>query len=831
MEPEITLEYVDQIVARCGRDRTAVIPILQAVHKQYRYLPEAALRRVCAITEITPATIESVATFFPQFRWRPAGKHTICLCDGTACHLKGAPAVYDEILKELGIGEDEDTGKDGTFTIQKVRCLGCCTLAPAVQIDGVTYGHVSADTVPGMLDDFLAHSVPTRQPIRTADRLDSVTDAEIRIGLGSCCVAGGSERIRSALDETLAAFDLNVRVKHVSCVGMCHQTPLMEVVIAGQVPRTYAKVQPEDVASLVLAHFPPRRAAGRVRAATAKWLERIYTGDGNDPIRRYAIDPAHAPVSTFLSAQRRIATEYCGEIDPTDLEEYLQRGGFRALRRCLDSGDTILNSCQRTAEIAGNHESSMMSPELCPEFIIEEIRSSGLRGRGGAGFATARKWEEVRRAVGAPKSAAGRQEAASAYVICNGDEGDPGAFMDRMMLESYPFRVIEGMLIASVAVGAHQGIFYIRAEYPLAVTRVTTAIEKCRKAGILGERVMGSPHAFDVEVREGAGAFVCGEETALIAALEGRRPTPRYRPPYPAREGLHGAPTLVNNVETLALVPWIIRHGADAFKELGTAASKGTKVFALAGKVQRGGLIEVPMGTTIRQIVEDIGGGVAAGRTFKAVQVGGPSGGCLPEKLADLPVDYETLTEAGAMMGSGGLVVLDDRDCIVEVSRYFLSFTQLESCGKCTPCRVGTKQMLEILARLCEGAGTKGDLDHLRRLAGTVKQHSLCGLGRTAPNPVLTSLAYFREEFEAHVEGRCPGHKCKALITYTITRDCIGCTKCAQRCPADAIRMAPYDVHEIDPAKCVRCGACHEVCPVHAVKSAAGRQEAASEVE
>jgi NADH-quinone oxidoreductase subunit F len=831
MEPEITLEYVDQIVARCGRDRTAVIPILQAVHKQYRYLPEAALRRVCAITEITPATIESVATFFPQFRWRPAGKHTICLCDGTACHLKGAPAVYDEILKELGIGEDEDTGKDGTFTIQKVRCLGCCTLAPAVQIDGVTYGHVSADTVPGMLDDFLAHSVPTRQPIRTADRLDSVTDAEIRIGLGSCCVAGGSERIRSALDETLAAFDLNVRVKHVSCVGMCHQTPLMEVVIAGQVPRTYAKVQPEDVASLVLAHFPPRRAAGRVRAATAKWLERIYTGYGNDPIRRYAIDPAHAPVSTFLSAQRRIATEYCGEIDPTDLEEYLQRGGFRALRRCLDSGDTILNSCQRTAKIAGNHESSMMSPELCPEFIIEEIRSSGLRGRGGAGFATARKWEEVRRAVGAPKSAAGRQEAASAYVICNGDEGDPGAFMDRMMLESYPFRVIEGMLIASVAVGAHQGIFYIRAEYPLAVTRVTTAIEKCRKAGILGERVMGSPHAFDVEVREGAGAFVCGEETALIAALEGRRPTPRYRPPYPAREGLHGAPTLVNNVETLALVPWIIRHGADAFKELGTAASKGTKVFALAGKVQRGGLIEVPMGTTIRQIVEDIGGGVAAGRTFKAVQVGGPSGGCLPEKLADLPVDYETLTEAGAMMGSGGLVVLDDRDCIVEVSRYFLSFTQLESCGKCTPCRVGTKQMLEILARLCEGAGTKGDLDHLRRLAGTVKQHSLCGLGRTAPNPVLTSLAYFREEFEAHVEGRCPAHKCKALITYTITRDCIGCTKCAQRCPADAIRMAPYDVHEIDPAKCVRCGACHEVCPVHAVKSAAGRQEAASEVE
>jgi len=820
MEPEITLEYVDEIVARCGRDRTAVIPILQAVHKQYRYLPEAALRRVCAITEITPATIESVATFFPQFRWRPAGKHTICLCDGTACHLKGAPAVYDEILKELGIGEDEDTDKDGTFTIQKVRCLGCCTLAPAVQIDGVTYGHVSADTVPGILDDFLLQSNRARPSPLAAGETACATDAEIRIGLGSCCVAGGSEQIRRALDETLTAFDLNVRVKHVSCVGMCYQTPLMEVVIAGQVPRTYAKVQPEDVASLVLAHFPPRRAAGRVRAATAKWLDRIYTGDGNDPIRRYAIDPAHAPVSTFLSAQRRIATEYCGEIDPTDIEEYLQRDGFRALKHCLNSsansGDIIPNSCQRTAEIPGNHGSSVMSPES----IIEEIRSSGLRGRGGAGFATAQKWEEARRAVGEPK-----------YVICNGDEGDPGAFMDRMMLESYPFRVIEGMLIASVAVGAHQGIFYIRAEYPLAVTRVTAAIEKCRKAGILGERVMGTPHAFDMEVWEGAGAFVCGEETALIAALEGRRPTPRYRPPYPAEAGLHGAPTLVNNVETFALVPWIIRHGADAFKELGTASSKGTKVFALAGKVQRGGLIEVPMGTTIRQIVEDIGGGVAAGRTFKAVQVGGPSGGCLPEKLADLPVDYETLTEAGAMMGSGGLVVLDDTDCIVDVSRYFLSFTQLESCGKCTPCRVGTKQMLEILARMCEGEGKRDDLDHLYRLAHTVKQHSLCGLGRTAPNPVLTSLVYFREEFEAHVEGRCPAHKCKALITYSITQDCIGCTKCAQRCPAEAIRMAPYDVHEIDPAKCVRCGTCFAVCPVHAVKSAAGRKEAASEVE
>ncbi|MDQ1257735.1 MAG: Proton-conducting rane transporter, partial [Candidatus Hydrogenedentes bacterium] len=366
--------------------------------------------------------------------------------------------------------------------------------------------------------------------------------------------------------------------------------------------------------------------------------------------------------------------------------------------------------------------------------------------------------------------------------------------------------------------GAHRGVFYIRAEYPLAVARIRTALERCEAAGILGGRVLDSAHAFHVEVREGAGAFVCGEETALIASIEGVRPVPRYRPPYPAHRGLYGCPTLVNNVETLALVPWILRHGAEAFAAFGTAHSKGTKVFALAGKVQRGGLIEVPMGTTIRQVVEDIGGGVASGRTLKAVQVGGPSGGCIPAHLADLAVDYESLTDAGSMMGSGGFVVLDDTDCIVEMTRYFLSFTQLESCGKCTPCRVGTKEMLDILTRLCEGVAAREDLDRLRKLARVVKQQSLCGLGRTAPNPVLTGLRYFEEEFEAHVEGHCPAHRCKALIAYSITDDCIGCTKCAQRCPVQAIAMTPYEVHVIDQTKCIRCGGCYAVCPVAAVK-------------
>jgi NADH-quinone oxidoreductase subunit F len=796
MASEIHLEQIDAIVARYGGSADAVVPILQAIQKEYHYLPEAALRRVCETSRIAPAALHSVATFFPHFRSRPAGAHTISVCDGTACHLKGAPEVHDAIAEELGLGPGEDTDHEGVFTLQKIRCLGCCTLAPAVQIDGVTYGHLRPEIVPQMLEDFLAHAGQTPRSVASEAGTAPADGPEIRIGLGSCCVAGGSERVRVALNETLSEFSLDVRVKHVSCVGMCHQTPLMEIVIPGQPAQTYAKMRPEDVEPIVLAHFPPRRALPRARVTAARWLEQLYTGDRIEPAAQHRIGTEQAPVSAFLGAQRRIATEDCGESDPTDLDEQFRRHGFSALRRCLAGLDGA----------PMESDDAMLVP-LPPEAIIAEIERSGLRGRGGAGFPTARKWREVRRVTGTSK-----------LVVCNGDEGDPGAFMDRMILESYPYRLIEGMLIASIAVGAHQGIFYIRAEYPLAITRVRAAIEKCEAAGILGDRVLGSSHAFHAEVREGAGAFVCGEETAMLASLEGRRPTPRHRPPYPAHAGLHGRPTLINNVETLALVPWILRHGAEAFSALGTSTSKGTKVFSLAGKVQRGGLIEVPMGVSLRQIVEEIGGGVAPGRTLKAVQVGGPSGGCIPAALAHLPVDYEALTGAGAMMGSGGLVVLDDTDCMVEMSRYFLSFTQLESCGKCTPCRVGTKEMLEILTRLCEGSGTPEDLERLQTLAKTIREQSLCGLGRTAPNPVLTGMTHFREEFEAHAAGRCPAHKCKALLRYSITTDCIGCTKCAQRCPADAIRMAPYQVHEIDPVKCIRCGGCYEVCPVNAVK-------------
>jgi NADH:ubiquinone oxidoreductase subunit F (NADH-binding)/Pyruvate/2-oxoacid:ferredoxin oxidoreductase delta subunit len=463
------------------------------------------------------------------------------------------------------------------------------------------------------------------------------------------------------------------------------------------------------------------------------------------------------------------------------LDEYSLLGGFSAIKHSLMN--------------------------ISPERIIEIITESGLRGRGGAGFSTGRKWAISRNAEGNPK-----------YIVCNGDEGDPGAFMDRMLLESFPFRVIEGMMIASYATGASEGIFYIRAEYPLAVMRVRNALRQCYEKGLLGENILGTKFALNIKVFEGAGAFVCGEETALIASLEGKRGTPHLRPPYPAVRGYRNKPTLVNNVETLTLIPWIINNGASSFAAIGTEKSKGTKVFALAGKISKGGLIEVPMGITIKEIVEDIGNGVEKGRTFKAIQIGGPSGGCIPATMSDTSIDYEELTRMGAMMGSGGMVVLDDTDCMVDMAKYFLTFTHKQSCGKCTFCRIGTKQMLNILIRLSEGKATTGEIDDLEKLCHSVRDGSLCGLGKTAPNPVLTGLKYFREEYEAHTRGICFANKCQHLIRYSINDDCTGCTKCFQECPVNAIAFKPYEKHEIDQQLCTKCDNCRIVCPENAIE-------------
>lgn len=779
--PDLDLTFVDRVVAEVGDGADAVIPILQRLQDHYRYLPQPALRRVCELTQITPAAITGVSGFYTQFRHHPVGQHVFQVCVGTACHVQGAELVREAAATELRLGEGEDTDSDGLFTVQTVACLGCCTLAPMVQIGDTAYGHLTRAKVPDVLRDYLARKDSQTHTPTAVPRARTRLDGEVRVGLGSCCIAQGADKVFAAVEHVLADNNLSACAKRVGCAGVCYDEPLLEVVPVHGPSRLYTHVQPEDVEAILLRHFQPRNVLRRLGHVGRHWLDQLLDGvDDADPPDLHADASCAEGVCAFLEPQRRLSTEHCGKINPTDLDEYLRTDGFVALRRCLESND--------------------------PAHIIAQITSSGLRGRGGAGFPTGIKWQKVREAAGDVR-----------YVICNGDEGDPGAFMDRMILESVPYQVIEGMAIAALAVGAREGFFYIRAEYPLAVRRIREALDVCRQRGWLGDNILGSGFSLQLSVREGAGAFVCGEETALIASIEGRRGMPHLRPPYPAESGLWEKPTLINNVETFALVPWIIRHGPTAFAAYGTEKGKGTKVFALAGKVARGGLIEVPVGVTIRHVVEQIGGGVVGGRRFKAVQIGGPSGGCVPAELADTPIDYEPLARIGAIMGSGGMVVLDDSDCMVDIARYFLRFTQDQSCGKCTFGRVGTRRMLDILDRICSGQAQSGDLERLEQLSRHVCAGSLCGLGKTAPNPILSTLRYFRDEYEAHVQGRCPAGKCKELIAYKINDRCIGCTLCAQHCPVDAIPLTPYERHVINLDLCTRCDTCRQVCPVDAV--------------
>jgi len=602
---------------------------------------------------------------------------------------------------------------------------------------------------------------------------DKTYRIHLMVCAGTGCVSNHSFDIKEALEKEVKKHGLEdeVLVLTTGCNGFCERGPLL-VVQPGNI--FYQQLTVKDIPYLVEEHFLKGRPVSRM----------MYT-----PPREKRPVPVLNDID-FFKKQVLIALRNRGLIDPEKIEESIARDGYKAMAKALT--------------------------EMTPAQIIKEITLSGLRGRGGAGFPTGLKWEMVR---GAKSTNGGGK-----YVICNGDEGDPGAFMDRSILEADPHAVIEGMVIGAKAVGGTEGVLYVRNEYPLAVKRLMVALDQARRLGLLGENILGSGFSFDIKVHRGAGAFVCGEETALIASIEGRLGEPRPRPPYPAQSGLHGQPTLINNVETWANVPVIVDRGAKWYSSIGTETSKGTKVFSVVGKINNTGLVEVPMGITLREIIYDIGGGIPGGKQFKAVQTGGPSGGCIPKDMIDLPIDYESLTKAGSMMGSGGMVVMDEDTCMVDVARYFLSFTQEESCGKCTPCREGTKAMLDILTRITEGRGMAQDLTLLEDMAKAVKDSALCGLGKTAPNPVLTTLRYFRNEYETHIrDKKCPAHVCRQLNTYTIDpQACLeagrGCDVCRRNCSSEAIRGEKNTVHSIIQEKCIKCGVCFDVCQFHAVK-------------
>ena len=780
---ETVIVRTDAIIDSIGALRRVIIPLLQAIQNEFGYLPSDALGRIYERTEIDRAQLISVSTFYSQFRHIPYGKHLIKVCTGTACHVKGAGNVYDAFRRELKMDDGSITTGDQLFSIEKIACLGCCTLAPVVQIDDKIYGRVLSGKVNEVIEDFL-----TQQGEKEKDEMKQAlrqVAGEIRLGMGSCCQASGSAEIYRELITASRELGIEINIKPVGCVGVCNKTPLIDVALPNGSITRYPNVKAKEIKEILHHHFQSAGFLKRLKNNILNHVDVFHTDVTWDNVIWKSLNERTGVIDKFLSGQKHISTEGCGFLTPLNIDEYMVHGGFGSLRKILGEDQ----------DLSGRRA------------VIDLILASGLRGRGGGGFLTGKKWEIV-----------AASDAKEKCVICNGDEGDPGAFMDRMMLESYPFRVIEGMLIAGYAVGAGKGIFYIRAEYPLAVTRIRTAIELCRERNLSGDNIFGSNFSFHISIFEGAGAFVCGEETALIASIEGERGFPKQRPPYPAVEGLNGQPTLVNNVETLSQIPYIVNHGAGNYVQTGTQTSKGTKVFALAGKVRHGGLIEVPMGITLRQIIDDIGGGVEGGERLKAIQIGGPSGGCIPAHLCDMQVDFDALSQMGAMMGSGGLVVLSESDCMVDVARYFLSFTCDQSCGKCTFCRVGIRRMLDILDRLCNGKAESSDIVQLEELALNVKKASLCGLGKTAPNPVLTTLKYFREEYEEHVNGICKTGTCKKMIKYVVTEQCVGCTKCAKVCPVDAIPYTPYEMHAIDVEKCVQCGLCMDECSFDAIK-------------
>ncbi|MEN6458417.1 MAG: NADH-quinone oxidoreductase subunit NuoF [Thermoguttaceae bacterium] len=689
----------------------------------------------------------------------------------TCEHAAGSREVLEEFRKHITAAGRND------ILLHQTGCTGRCSREPivGVMIPGqlpVKYERVSRELVHEIFTQHIQQGKPVLRRVLDGP-VEKLSPRELLICGSVRCGWKGPKPFTAALTEKLQAAGLGpeqIRITQASCFGACNTAEAGHFShLLVRPDRTLYRVKNEaDLDEIVREHLvggrPVKRFEVSGKTVGRKFLE-LY-GD-----------------VAFFNRQSRVALRHNGVIDPESIEEYFHFSGFQALAKVLDKND--------------------------PRWVIEEISRSKLRGRGGGGYPTGQKW----------KMASGAADK-TRYLICNADEGDPGAFMDRSMLESDPLNVVEGMIIGGFAIGAHQGFFYVRAEYPLAIERIQRAIDLCHAWGLLGKNILGSGFDFDLEIRLGAGAFVCGEETALIHSIEGERGQPRVRPPYPTEHGLWGKPTVINNVETFANISAVINYGADWFAQIGSEKSGGTKVFALAGKVTHTGLVEVPMGTTLRTVVETIGGGPTGGKQLKAIQTGGPAGGCIPAKWADLAVDFDTLAKAGSIMGSGGMIILDEDDCMVDIAKYFMTFSQDESCGKCTPCREGTTRMLEILERITSGNGTLEDLDKLKRLGLLMRRASLCGLGRAAANPVLSTLEHFRDEYVAHVtERRCPAHKCKSLIHYEINAaKCVGCTVCARNCPVTCISGVRKEPHIIDQMRCIKCGRCFEVCRFNAVK-------------
>jgi len=784
---------IERVVQEHDKDPANLVMILQDVQSEFNYLPPEAINLLAEQLGLPTSLIYSVSTFYKSFSLEPRGQHRVDICEGTACHIRGASMLMDQISDELNVKPGHTTA-DGEVTLNSVRCVGACAMGPVAIIDGEYHGNMTVGKLsrqikkccsetgdtsagkasPGGNGEAQEFSLIPRindpkeyQQLKTKLQSETPVDqARILVCNGTGCKAGGSLQVAEALKGELEKENLDLPItlglKKVGCHGLCEKGPL---VILHPDNICYTRVKPEDAAVIVRETVQDKKVVDRL----------LYREQEEDPgIQDYTEIP-------FYAGQKKIALRNSGTIDPLDIRDYISHGGYSALFKALQ--------------------------EMEPGDVIEEVSRSGLRGRGGGGFPTGKKWRT-----------AASIDADTRYVICNGDEGDPGAFMDCSIMEGDPHAIIEGMLLCAYAVGSTSGYIYVREEYPRALKHLHLAIEQARAAGLLGDNIAGTSFSFDIKINRGAGAFVCGESTALMQSVEGKVGEPRAKYIRSAERGLYDQPTVLNNVETYANLPEIINNGAEWFSSIGTESNTGTKVFSVVGKVLNTGLVEVPMGTSLRTIIFDICGGIKEGKLFKAVQTGGPSGGCLPESKLDLPVDFDTLTREGSMMGSGGMIVMDEDTCMVDVARYFTSYLVEESCGKCSACRLSLVNLHYILERICAGEGEESDLEKLEKLLVVLENGSLCGLGKSAPNPVRSTLTHFRDEYEAHIkEKRCPAGVCRNLITYEITDNCTGCRLCAEACPQEAISGDKKEKHQIDQELCNQCGICRVTCNFDAV--------------